>query len=65
MIIEKILKPLFCKARKGAFITPILHLAKRQLWNRLKPYLKDIYLNGYEHTHTESQSLEDIKELFK
>ncbi len=65
MNIEKILKPLFCKARKGDFITPLLHLAKRQLWNILKPYLEKIYWIGYEHTHTEGQSLKDIEELFK
>ena len=65
MNITKISKPLFCKARKGAFITPLLYLAKQQLWKFLKPYLEDIYWTGYEHTHTESQALRDIKELFK
>ena len=65
MNIEKILKPLFCKVRKGAFITPLLHLVKRQLWNIIKPYLEDIYWKGYEHSHTESQSLKDIEELLR
>lgn len=65
MKVENILKPLFCKARKGDFITPLLHLAKRQLYNIIKPYLKEIYLMGQEHTHTENESLKEIKELFK